>query len=442
MAYAGLLFTWLVGLALLPPKPALKVGRLPLAFGAGVFAISLQMLGYDLIGLPWNRWALLAPWFAFIGVRLYRNGVPALLPETPSFPARQAFLWIFIALPVAAWLSYERLMPLTSLSWDAWAIWLFKAKAFYLDSGVEGFLSRAEEFSHHQPGYPLLLPLYGSFLYVVEAGVNEWAAKAITPCFHLATVGLLYSLGRHFGRPSTALAFAAMAASSTALCRIGFEYAGYADIVLSFYFLAAAGFLHAWWRGSESVHLAAAATAATAAAWTKNEGQLFLLAVILLAGTRLLTRRESLRSWLVLLGPAVAVIVPWTFVRLSFGIESAGFSPLLSFRPDLFSTALATLVNRLFQWSEFQLAAPLLIGVVVGGIILGASRALWIPLGLLAWQFAGALLAYATGANDLEWWLGTSADRILSQLVPLVLLPAMLLVSEWSGRLDPGTRAD
>ncbi len=402
-----------------------------MAFGAGVFAISLQMVAYDLIGLPWNRWSLFAPWLVLIGVRLYRTGAPALLPETPSFPSRQAFLWIFIALPIAVWLPYERLMPLTSGTWDAWAIWLFKAKAFYLDSGVEGFLARAEEFSSHQPGYPLLVPLYGSFLYVVEAGVNEWAAKAITPCFHLATVGLLYSLGKHFGRPSTALAFAAMAASSTALSRIGFEYAGYADIVLSFYFLAAAGFLYAWWRGSESVHLAAAA-----AAWTKNEGQLFLLAVVLFAGTRLLTRREGFKSWLVLLAPAVAVIVPWTLVRLSFGIESAGFSPLASFRSDLFSTAFATLVSRLFQWSEFQLAAPLLIGVVVGGIILKANQALWVPLGLLAWQFAGTLLAYATGANDLEWWLGTSADRILSQLIPLALLPAMLLVSEWSARLD------
>ena len=170
MAYAGLLFSWLVGLALLPPR--LRSGRLPLAFGAGVFAISLQMLGYDLIGLPWNRWSLLLPWLVVIGLRVYRTGARRLLPEVPSLRERWAFLSILVVVPIAAWLPYERLMPLTSASWDAWAIWLFKAKAFYLDSGVGGFLARADELVYHQPGYPLLFPLYGSFLYVLEGGVN------------------------------------------------------------------------------------------------------------------------------------------------------------------------------------------------------------------------------------------------------------------------------
>lgn len=436
MAYAGLLFTWLVGLTLLPLRPVPLAGRLPLAFGAGVFAISLQMLGYDLIGLPWNRWGLVIPWLVVIGWRVYRSGARALLPEIASWRKRWPLLSILVIPPIAAWLPYERLMPLTSLSWDAWAIWLFKAQAFYLDSGVDGFLARAEEFSHHQPGYPLLVPLYGAFLYVVEGGVNEWAAKAVTPCFHLATIGLFYSLGKRFGRPSTALVFAAMAASSTALCRIGFEYAGYADVVLSFYFLAAGGFLYAWWRGSGRADLGAAALAASAAAWTKNEGQLFLAAVLLLAAARLLNRREGLISWLWLLGPPAAVMVPWTLLRWSFGIESAGFPLLTNFHPDLFLTALGTLLGRVFEWTEFQLAGPFLVIFVVAAIILKAHPAQWIPVFLVAWQIGGALLVYATGANDLAWWLGTSADRVLSQLIPLALLPVMLQFSEWVERLE------
>ena len=436
MAYCALFFTWLAGLALLPARPKLATGRLPIAFGAGVFAISLQMLAYDLAGLPWNRWALLAPWLVLIGLRLHRNGARALLPEIPSFPARWAVLWALVAVPIAAWLPYERLMPLTSVTWDAWAIWLFKAKAFYVDDGGAGFLSRAEEFSLHQPGYPLLFPLFGSFLYVVEGGVNEWAAKAVTPCFHLATIALIYSFGRRFGRRTTALAFAAMAASSTALSRIGFEYAGYADMVLSFYVLAATGFLYAWWRGSETVDLAAATLAAVGAAWTKNEGQLFLVAVVLLAAARLLGRRAGLKQWLLLLGPAAAVMGTWTVVRMSFHIEAAGFSPLTDFRPELFSTALRTLLTRVFQWNEFQLSALLLFGAAAAAIILRPRPAFWIPVLLVGWQVGGALLVYATGANDLTWWLGTSADRVLSQLIPLALLPAMLLYSEWSERLE------
>ncbi len=436
MAYAGLLFTWLLGMALLPSRPVMPSGRLPLAFGAGVFAISLQMLGYDLIGLPWNRWSLLVPWLVVIGWRGYRAGARALLPEIPSLRRPWALLSILVFLPIVAWLPYERLMPLTSVTWDAWAIWLFKAKAFYLDSGVSGFLARADEFVYHQPGYPLLFPLYGSFLYVLEGAVNEWAAKAITPCFHLATIGLFYSLGKRFGRPSTALVFTVMAASSTALGRIGFEYAGYADIILSFYILASAGLLATWWRDSEPVDLAAALLAASAAAWTKNEGQLFLLAVVLLAAARLLHRRDSFKAWLWLLGPPAAVMGTWTLLLSSFRVESAGFSLWTNFHLDLFWTALAHLVDSVFRWNEFQLSGPLLLAVVARGIILRAQPALWIPVFLVAWQIGGVLLVYAGGANDLAWWLGTSADRVLSQLIPVALLPAMWLFSEWSERLN------
>ena len=132
----------------------------------------------------------------------------------------------------------------------------------------------------------------------------------------------------------------------------------------------------------------------------------------------------------------------WTALRASFENEAAGFSPLTDFSPELFSTASITLLIRVFQWNEFQLAAPLLLAAAAGGIILRPRPAFWIPVFLVAWQIGGALLVYATGANDLTWWLGTSADRVLSQLVPLALLPAMLLYAEWSERLEQSPPAD
>ena len=222
-----------------------------------------------------------------------------------------------------------------------------------------------------------------------------------------------------------------------------FEYAGYADIVLSFYFLASAGFLYSWWRGFERVDLAGAALAAAAAAWTKNEGQLFLVAVVLLAAARLLNRREGLKSWLLLLGPPAAVMVTWTLLRLSFRIESAGSSLLTNFHPDLFSTALAALVGRVFEWSEFQFSAPLLLAVVAAGIILRAQPALWIPVFLVAWQIGGALLAYASGANDLAWWLGTfGRSRSLPAHPARPASPRCCCSPAWAERLEPGAPAD
>jgi hypothetical protein len=48
-------------------------------------------------------------------------------------------------------------------------------------------------------------------------------------------------------------------------------------------------------------------------------------------------------------------------------------------------------------------------------------RAFWSLPAFVAWHLFGALLAYATGQNDIAWWLETSGDRILSQVAPLAL---------------------
>ena len=52
----------------------------------------------------------------------------------------------------------------------------------------------------------------------------------------------------------------------------------------------------------------------------------------------------------------------------------------------------------------------------------------------MAWHLSGALMAYSTGQNDLQWWLGTSAGRILAQVAPLALLPPVLVFSQWIER--------
>jgi hypothetical protein len=444
MAYLGFLLTCLIGCTLLPPRwqAGGLLQRLSFAFALGMFAVSLQMLAYSLAGVPWTLVTLLLPWAVVAGFYVWRAKAEwkAFAPSLPQ-PWWAALLGLAALLPLAVWLPYERLMPLTSQSWDAWAIWLFKGKAFYLDGTIGPFLSRTAEFTT-QPGYPLLVPLYVTFLYVLGGGVAEQAAKLVSPCSYLALLGVFFYFGRRVGSNVVSAAFTCMLATVPVLAFVAFELAGYADTTLALYLLAAGGFLALWLLDGRDSDLAGVTLASTAAAWTKNEGQFFLLAVLLVAAAQLVRSKAPARCWLILAAPPLMVMGVWHWVRQSYQVEAAGFTLAASFQPEFFRIALRTLLAKALQPGLFNLCFIAMLGAGVAARPLGLPGPFWVAPGLVAWHLGGALLAYSTGRNDIHWWLGTSADRILSQAVPLALLPAVWAFGRWIERTQEQKDAD
>jgi hypothetical protein len=427
MILLGLLLTASLGWLLLPrrwganPLEGLALGFLLVAFGLSAEAFFLSAAG-----VPWNGWVVLLPWVAG-ATWAVRRSRPRLRVqfELVAFLPVAALVAVF-----AVWLPYERAMPLTSQTWDAWAIWLFKAKAFYLDEAVAPYLARAGEFVG-QPGYPLLTPLYSTFLYSLAGGVDDAGAKLSSPFFFLALVGAFHFLARRAAGERIAAATAAMLALTPRLQTIAFDLAGYADTALAAFIACAAGFGYLAMRDGDRADLVAAALAATAAAWTKNEGQFFLFGFGGVLAAWLLVRRRPALEWAVLLVPPAILLGVWSAVRTSQAVEAAGFSVGLDFHAGLFVTALRTMLRKAFTFSHFNLAFLLLPAGAAAGATLGAPRPFWMLPGLAVWQFLGALMAYATGRNDLAWWLETSADRLLSHIAPLCLLTAAVAFGLW-----------
>ena len=444
MIYVGFLLTCLMGCLLLPPRwqaGGLLV-RLCFGFGLGVFAVSVQMFAYSLAGIPWTLLFLLPPWIAAGGVYGWRarDVLKSARPTFPDSPWAPLLIAVGLLFPLVIWLPYERLMPLTSQSWDAWAIWLFKGKAFYLDGGIRPFLARSPEFTT-QPGYPLLVPLYVTFLYVINGGVAEHAAKLISPLSFLALLGVFYYFARRCASAVIAAAFTCMLATVPAVALVAFELAGYADTTLSLYLLAAGGFLALWNLEGRTADLAGASLAATAAAWTKNEGQFFLLAVALIAAIPLLRAKSTARSWLLLATPPLAVLGVWHIFRQAYDVEAAGFTLGASFQAEFFRIALRTLISKTLEPGLFGLCFVLLAGAAIAVRVLRLAPGFWIVPGLVFWHLCGALLAYSTGRNEIHWWLDTSADRILSQVAPLALLSAAWAFGRWAGQAQPQREA-
>ncbi len=165
--------------------------------------------------------------------------------------------------------------------WDAFSIWnlharfLFRGGANWADG-----LSPLIPWSH--PDYPLLLPSAVAHFWTYLGNDNPAVPAAVGLAFTFSTLGLLYSsLARVRGRSVAILGLTTLAATPFFIEQGSSQYA---DVPLSFFFLASIALLslyeqcpaHNWARGL----VVLAGLALGFGAWTKNEGALFLLATV------------------------------------------------------------------------------------------------------------------------------------------------------------------
>ncbi len=419
---------WLVLRSWLRTGPAVAIC---LSFAAGAAAVSLQLLLYDLARIPWSRLAVIGPWLALALLSICRQR-PRL--GRPSWRRPHWLEWLAMAFGAAvllAWAPYERLMPLNE--WDAVMLWMFKGKAFYVDGSVAPYLRRAPEFLGNA-AYPLLVPLYSTFVYIWMGEAADHAAKILSPCFFASLVAGLYYFVRRFGSPPVAAIFAAMLMGVYMVDFTAFHYAGYADTAVAAAVLLASGFVLAWFREDQFTDFALAVLFASAAAWTKNEGLLFLAGFGAIAGLGLLWKRVwNWRFWAALAGFPFLAVIPWSFARSHFGIGRPGqlSKEIVETNISSYWPTLKALLEHAFAPSVFNLVFPLWLLAVILHRRAGLDRKfLLLPL-LVVWQLFGATMVYVTGPVNLQWMIGSSLDRVLSQIVPLALLCAALVVASY-----------
>jgi hypothetical protein len=416
-----------------------------LAAGAGLGLSSCCFfLWYPLLGHPGTGFivfevVLLALLIVLAVARLVRPAGQAppdgVLPTPAPSPWAQ---WLWVPFTVSAALVVRYLVLYYAGEphgeWDACMIWNLRARFLYRVTD-DNWRDTFTPLIWHTD-YPLFVPatVARCWLHVGE----DWTLVPFALALLLVglTAGLLVSglnLLRSGGQGW--LAGTVLLCSSTYVHTARMQYA---DVPLGFFLLATAVCFTFHDRGGRAGRFFPALAGAMAgfAAWTKNEGLLFLAAAVL---ARLVVAARE-RRWRVAAGELAwfgAGLAPAGLTLLYFKTQLAppndlvagqGASTLARIgdlaRHEQILRALATDVWQVAPYMVLILAAyALLVGRppverrtpgVVG------------PALLLAFMAVGYYLVYLTTPYDLAWHLRTSSSRLVAQLWPLTLFALFL----------------
>lgn len=453
---AGLGFLQMVGYAALACLcPALGMLSRPerhaLSFGLGALVITLWMLALGLLQIPLHLPAVAGPLLAaaLLALRGIRYGSQKQTLGQPGIDITQnrkpktenRLFWLFFGLLAVLFLyATLRAVLYPIWAWDALATWGLKAKAFYLERGLD-----LRRFTAHNY-YPNLVPLLLTYLYLCLGQVNDHLVKLVFPLFGAALLALVYSFLLRMGLNRTrALALTAFFALN-GVTFIVHLYIAYADLALTYFTLAAAGLTYLWLAGSAppgALPLIAAFGAGMA--WCKFEGPPLAATIVLAALLTLLwLRPHGLgRRLLSLAWPVAGIILgylPWRLFMQLHHIET-GSDHILGFHFQQLVHAVPALLKALFNPEFFGLLWPAaFLAVIFQGRRVFSSPSLFLAL-FLGGNLLAILLGYAvapTSAEEFPLYVRGTVDRLLLHLAPV----AALLIGQELTNCQKGNRPE
>ncbi|MFT4569599.1 MAG: hypothetical protein ACI8TX_001259 [Hyphomicrobiaceae bacterium] len=316
---------------------------------------------------------------------------------------------------------------------DGWAIWNTRARFLLLAPFDWTRSFRADRLGN--PDYPLLVPMTVARIWAALPSATPLAPLATAFGFLVATL-VLASTGIAWlaGIPAGIASFILLAGSE----RLIFETAAQAaDVPLSFYYLCTCALLVASDRGvPRDKALILAGAAAAAAAWTKNEGMLFVVMCVATMGVATWRRHgrvEAIRDVMTF----AAGSAPIALIALLFKTRYAPTTNLIA------DQSAGAFVSTLFDVSRHATVIATYATEIVSGFGLSlVALAAWMRLSsrvdnarpgvgtnaaimTLVATFGGYYLVYVTTSADLRWHLDTSLNRLLLHFWPATVFVMM-----------------
>jgi len=315
---------------------------------------------------------------------------------------------------------------------DAWVNWNVVARFIYR-GGPDWQNTFQRAYDH--PDYPLLLGMSNAITWGLMQRESARSPMVLNLLFALSTTGLvtalLYTLGEI---KQAALAGILLLAQPIVIYSTAIQYA---DMPLSFYILASAGLLPIFSAKREAGIATLAGLTAGLAAWTKNEGIIFvLLTTLIWAGLALRLDRRIFRHFLAGVFFPVAVVALFK-IFLAPGNDLLG--GLNTIGPNLLDPERHRLILSMggrMLWNlgggRISLWLVLLIVWLVFGGSARPSGGLQLAGLIVIAQLAAYYMIYLLASFDLRWHLQTSLNRLYLHLLPL----AVFCLFAWTASPD------
>lgn len=317
-------------------------------------------------------------------------------------------------------------------TWDSWGIWTLRAR-FLFRSGTQWRDAFSSAIGYSHPDYPILLPAAIDRLWTYLQHEALLVPTMLGFFFMLCTVGLAMSSVAVLRSKSQAL-LAGMVLVTTPFF-VQHSVSGNAEPPLMFFFLATTVLLIL--SDSTPQMLVLAGLTAGLAAWTKNEGLLFLvsagtsLAVLVFVdrGRAACIRAASLFAVGAL--PVIAIVILFksqVHVRDWLFEPAPGGEQILGRLTDLgrYSMISRYYLREIRQFGEWRISMVLILPAyfLLMGRLRGLKRkpGLLAVIGALTVVFVGYFLVYVITPTELVWQLRSSLNRVLLQLWPAAVV--------------------
>jgi hypothetical protein len=367
---------------------------------------------------------------AYMGRRRVSIAAPAARPD--SYQAPGILIYVFgatLALVTVGLVFYTLNHP--HGLWDAWAIWNMKARFFV--RGGSGWTEMFSPVMSGHPDYPLLIPATVARLWSGLGSETTLVPSLVAILFTLASILLLASVIAQVRGPSAGL-FAG-------LVLMGTEYfirhggSQFADSPLAFYILAvfAVFVVHDHGPNYPRFMPALGGLLAGCAAWTKNEGLLFI-AMFVAARLILSIGRKRSPHYIQELTVFVAGLAPMLAVLIFFKVTYAPDNDILGGQSwqilfdRVWNASRAGITLTAFATYFWKLGSGMMIVMLVYLLIAGIDRdslrsmSTMTVITAIAGMLAGYFLVYLLTPHDLMWHLQTSLRRLYMQLWPSIIL--------------------
>jgi len=316
--------------------------------------------------------------------------------------------------------------------WDAYAIWNTQARLIYR-GGAHWINLFHGDYSH--PDYPLLLGgLIARWWFLL--GYETIYVHMAIALLQVALIILIlfWELSQIKSRWHALVATLILTSTPFFLDHGSSQYP---DTMLSLFFLSSCVFLSMAERSKDSKtkFIFMAGLTASLAVWTKNEGALFLLALLTSQFLLMRNLKAQVRTTLLLVVGALPVLVIVIYFKLNLAPPN-----------DLFIHQSVAIFEKLFDLNRYSyvlirfiqmstafgngIISPLIV-LIIYAILVGKDqnypyksyRQIMITTMMIA---CGYFMIYVITPHDLKWHIDTSIDRLMIQLLPMIVFGSFL----------------